>query len=139
MHRLNPKRRVPLPHSRSVSRQRLRRSVPGRAKWLRSRPSSEPLSARPSRKGWRTRCAIASRSDSRKPQPRESSLTPEQRTAVRNAIRARLADDVREGLAEKLSARLSERLGTDVPLRAGTLTPEQRSRAPQRHQREAWR
>ncbi len=69
----------------------------------------------------------------------ESSLTPEQRTAVRSAIRARLADDVREGLAEKLSAKLSERLGTEVHASRGNAHSRAADRAPQRHQREAWR
>jgi hypothetical protein len=58
-----------------------------------------------------------------------SQLTPEQRTAIRAAIRARLADDAREGLPAALSERLADRLGTDLQLPpGGTLSPEQQAK-----------
>jgi hypothetical protein len=48
-----------------------------------------------------------------------SQLTPEQRTQIRAAIRARLADDAREGLPAALSERLADRLGTEAQLPPG--------------------
>jgi hypothetical protein len=55
-----------------------------------------------------------------------SQLTPEQRTAIRAAIRARLSDDAREGIPAALSDRLADRLGIEVQAPPGaTLSPEQ--------------
>ncbi len=54
-----------------------------------------------------------------------SQLTPEQRTAIRAAIRARLSDDAREGLPAALSERLADRLGIELQLPPGAaLSPE---------------
>lgn len=52
-----------------------------------------------------------------------SQLTPEQRTAIRAAIKARLSDEVRAGLAATLSDRLAEQLGVDVQLPPGGVLP----------------
>jgi hypothetical protein len=48
-----------------------------------------------------------------------SQLTPEQRTAIRAAIRARLTDDAREGIPAALGERLADRLGIEVQLPPG--------------------
>jgi len=48
-----------------------------------------------------------------------SQLTPEQRSAIRAAIRARLTDDAREGIPATLSERLADRLGIEVQLPPG--------------------
>src|SRR3974377_99972 len=52
-------------------------------------------------------------------------LTPEQRDAIRNAIRERLAVEVREGLSDRLMPSFGQTGGGHGL--AGALTPEQRA------------
>jgi Predicted periplasmic protein (DUF2092) len=48
-------------------------------------------------------------------------LTPEQRNAIRSAIRARLADEVRAGVADRLAEDIRERLAEEATGAASTL------------------
>ena len=57
-----------------------------------------------------------------------SNLTPDQRAAIRSAIKARLGEEIQDGLPQKLSEGLAARLGNDVQMpRGGGGHAEQRA------------